>query len=123
MNINTYLNAILGVILVGVITYYHIKTTTLKLELTKAEQHSLVLSVNNDTLKQTITDNNKRLEELSTKMTQSKAQLAEWKAKPEQVKYETIYKYIPKYIDVKKDDCETTKSVINAVRNINFDEL
>lgn len=78
------------------------------------------LTVNNVALKSSITEQNKAIKALSVDVGLKEEELVEWQNKPAKIRYKTIYKEIPEYVDMRKETCENTKSIIDVARNYNF---
>lgn len=118
-----YVYAAIATIVLGGWVYYDGVVSSLERQVLTLERKVAVVSANSVTLKATIKDNNDRIAKQKIELDIRTAELGEWKNKPEKVRYETIYKYIPEWVDVRREDCETTKSVIDAARNTDFNRV
>ena len=63
------------------------------------------------------------VEALEVDRNSSLTKLQEWKNKPAEVRYKTIYKTIYKEGVVKSNECKDIKSMLNDVKLINFNSL
>jgi len=85
------------------------KVANLQLEV---ERYSNIITLQNDRIKQL-----KIQEQLHRK------ELNRWKSLPPEVKYKVIYRTKYKIKKVKSNECKDIKTIINGVRNINYNEL
>jgi hypothetical protein len=79
-----------------------------------------VKSSNLVTLRASFEDAERESKRLNKIVVDKSLELDKWRSKPDVVKYKTIYKWLPAGIDIKKDDCETLKNTISAIRHIEF---
>jgi len=103
--------------------YYDGKVSSLENEVAVLERKLVVAGVNSTTLKATIKETNARIAKQQINLDKRNKELDEWKHKPVKVRYKTIYKHIPQWVDVRREDCETTKSVIDAARHTDFNGM
>jgi hypothetical protein len=71
------------------------------------------------TLQESLNAQNDAILKLSKDRESAEEELHKRKNKKEKVKYRVIYKNLEK-LDLKDDNCENLKNVINAVRNTTF---
>jgi len=116
-NISWYISGALLVFLLATGIYSAAVIGNLEEEIVALKVSNALTVVQHNTLKDTLTKNNKRIQRLSTTLTAKQAALEEWKNKPPHIKYRTIYKELPD-IDLRKDDCETLKNVVDIARRI-----
>lgn len=121
--VTKYAYAAIVTIVLGGWVYYDGVVNSLEKQVLTLERKVAVMSANSVTLKATIKDNNDRIAKQKIELDIRITELGEWKNKPEKVRYETIYKHVPEWVDVRREDCETTKSVIDAARNTDFNRL
>ena len=72
-------------------------------------------------MKNSIEEQNSKIESLKSDRAKKEEQLKEWKAKPTKIRYKVLYK--TKYLEVKSNDCKDIKNSLNAVRRINYNSL
>ena len=117
---------IAGTILVGSLFYNGIlkfEVNDLRDEVVTLEMKLNESSMNNQVLKGAIQTRNEVIEDYRLALAENQNELDEWKSRPEKVRYNTIYKNIPVNVDIRGEDCETTKRAIDAVRAINFNNI
>ena len=83
----------------------YIELANYKLEVTR---YKTVLDTQNSSIKQ-----------LKVKDTQYKEKLKAWESQPPKVKYKTIYKIR----EVRSNDCQKIKGIINSIRHTDFSSL
>jgi len=74
-------------------------------------------------LEAVIETQNKAINELKVSEEKHLAELEEWKNKPAEVKYKYIKDIIYKDKEVKSNDCEDIKAVIDNVRKLDFSRM
>ena len=79
--------------------------------------------MNNRVLKGSIKTQNDAIAAVSIDLAKKQKELDEWKNKPEKIRYNTIYKNLPLTLDIRKEDCETTKDAITTIRSIDFNAI
>lgn len=118
--------AIAGTILVGSLFYNGVlkfKVDGLRDEVGVLEMKLNEERMNNNVLKGSIKTQNDAIAATSIALDKKQKELDEWKNKPEKIRYNTIYKNLPLTIDIRKEDCETTKDAITAIRSIDFNAI
>ena len=70
-----------------------------------------------------ITRQNMAVKNISADYNRTMKELEEWKTKPPEIRYNTIYKYIPRKVVESEDSCENTKNYLDAVRSIDINKL
>lgn len=77
------------------------------------------LQSSNKEFKKTVANQNEAVSKIAIDLDEARRILDEWKAKKPEVRYEVIYKIR----EVKSNDCNITKDVLNSVRNLDFKRL
>lgn len=113
---------LVGVVLVltlGAWSYYESKITRLTIEindlddkLVKVRGSLAVEEANNMMLRSTISDMNKETAELEDTYKQIAAKYANLKDKPDNARYEVVYKYLTKE---SSNECEDIKNAVNGL--------
>jgi len=124
--LNIYKNLIIGgiaiALLVGLYTYIgSLKTQIDKLEI-KVGQWQVKYSNEqrqSDLLRNAVKTQNAEVTRLKHDKELADIKLSDWKAKPAVIKYKTI----TKVRTVRSNECPEVKSIINTVRQIDFDTL
>lgn len=96
------------------------KVDSLESSLQSSQVKVLTGEVNLRTCKASLTKQNEKFESLSADYDNARSAVEHWKAKPAEVRYKYIYKTIGK---VKSNECNDTKSMLDSVRNIDFNSL
>lgn len=73
----------------------------------------------NEELKRVIHVSNEKLSKISVDLDKARQSLDEWKAKKPEIRYEVIYKIR----EQKSNDCNTTKNVLDSIRNLDYSRL
>lgn len=73
----------------------------------------------NEELKKEILISNESLSKISVDLDKAKQSLDEWKSKKPEIRYEVIYQIR----EVKSNDCNTTKNVLDSIRNLDYSRL
>lgn len=73
----------------------------------------------NEELKKEILISNESLSKISVDLDKAKQSLDEWKSKKPEIRYEVIYKIR----EQKSNDCNTTKNVLDSIRNLDYSRL
>lgn len=112
---------ICGIILTQYIKIQHLNTdiSNLRTALAYSEVSLTKLEESNRELNRSILVQNDAIELMAINKSKIDAEYAEWKAKPAKVRYEVIYKMR----EVKSDDCEDIKSVLDSSKSIDFNSL
>jgi cell division protein FtsL len=124
--LNFYKNAIIAgvvaILIISVPTYiYTLKKTIAELNMSILESRVELANEQrqSELFKSALDSQTKEIENLAVDKTKADMKLAEWKAKPDKIKYEVIYKIR----EVKSDECEDIKNVIDSVRNLDYERL
>ena len=128
--ISKYAVAILGT-MVGMLAvsllvthlYYKKVVTARDLDIAGLTTELVEERMNNSTLKHTIEDSNARAIALNTRLEEKRAEVVVLSNKPEKIRYHTIYKHVPEYVDMKVESCENTKAAVSAIRAANFNDI
>lgn len=97
----------------GVVSGLEDDIVELKLDLRSVEINKFRLEASIDELNKITTEN-------AIDAYEKNLELDAWKAKPEKIRYNTIYKYLDRNITFKDESCENTRTVIDAIRNAKF---
>ena len=117
-----YVSGGLALLLVGTGIYNKIEVSGLESDVSDAKLE-LSKCINQSNLyKMSLDEQTKLIELVRVDYQGSLLELDKWRNKPEKVKYETVYVYIPK-IEYKKGDCNDTKLLIDSIGNINYSDL
>ena len=118
---NKYL--LLGVIVIAVFLIGGAYTYFIKSELEKVQASYLdqgkelaIEKANSITAKATIESQNRAIDSQKVEYSEKLQELEDWKNKPSEVKYKEIIKYR----EVKSNECEDIKDVINSMRGTSF---
>ena len=118
---NKYL--LLGVIVIAVFLIGGAYTYFIKSELEKVQASYLdqgkelaIEKANSITAKATIESQNNAIESQKVEYSEKLQELEDWKNKPSEVKYKEVIKYK----EVKSNECEDIKAVINSMRGTSF---
>jgi hypothetical protein len=115
-NIFKYTTAALIAILITTVVLYNFKVKSLNTQILELQLNIRTLEMNKMTLKESLNAQNDAILKLSSDREVAEEELIKWKNKKEKVKYKVIYKNLEK-LDLKDDDCENLKNVIDVVRN------
>lgn len=121
--IRDYAIAGLSIAIVVLWGWTSIEIGSLEDEVRILELEATELNMNITSLKGGIDTQNSKIEKMKADREENLAELEIWKSKPAEIRYNTIYKKIPEYIDMRVENCEQTKTIIDAARSINFNEL
>ncbi len=118
---NKYL--LLGVIVIAVFLIGGAYTYFIKSELEKVQASYLdqgkelaIEKANSITAKATIESQNNAIESQKVEYSEKLQELEDWKNKPSEVKYKEVIKYK----EVKSNECEDIKNIINSMRSTSF---
>jgi len=121
-----YLIITASLLILSIFTLQYIKTqrqetkiANLNTEIAYNEITISKLKNGNEELKKAINISNEKLSKISVDLDKARQTLDEWKRKPPEVRYEVIYKIR----EVKSNDCNTTKDVLNSIRNLDYSRL
>ena len=88
------------------------------------EMDKMGLKFERDNFEATIDTVNAKIELLATNEAKAIKDLEEWKSKPAEIKYETIYKTIPKeVIKYKEGNCEDGLELNRAIAEMKYEDL
>ena len=106
------------VFLIGGAYSYFIKSELEKVQAEHSEQSKelAIEKANNVTAKATIKSQNDAIENQKVELSEKLQELQEWKNQPP----ETRYKEVIKYKEVKSNECEDIKNIINSIRSTSF---
>jgi len=92
-------------------------------EVTQLTTELVVVNNNATRLRNSIAVQNTAIDKLTLDITTRSIELEEWRNKPAEIRYNTIYKEIPAYVDMRKESCENTKAIIDVARNYDFNAI
>jgi hypothetical protein len=125
-NLFMYLSVLLGFLLLVSGSYSYIKIDNLEDTLVKKEKSITDFTISLSKQEQATSEcvlataiQNKDIEVLRAQNDNAKFELEKWKNKPAEIKYQNIVKIR----EVKSNECNDTKNVLDAVRNIDFNIL
>jgi hypothetical protein len=111
------------VFLLGYLMFSVYKIEGLRTELLESKNSTLIAEKQSNEYKSALDLQSLEIEHLRVDVNTSKTKLEQWKALPAQIRYETIYKYIPKQVILERGDCNDTKMLIDSIRAIDFNSL
>lgn len=121
-----YAIATATLLVLGIFTYQYIyiqkQNTTianLNTELSYSQHTATQLRNGNEALKRAISVSNENLSSIKVDLDKARQTLDEWKAKKPEIRYEVIYKIR----EQKSNDCNTTKNVLDSIRNLDYSRL
>ena len=100
-----------------------IQITNLEEEVLQLTTELVVVNNNATRLRNSIAVQNTAIDELTLDVTSKKAELEGWQNKPAEIRYNTIYKKVPVYVNIKEETCENTKAVIDVARQYDFNAI
>jgi len=121
-NLFEYVSGGLALLLIGSGLYNKVEVSGLENDVAKTQIELLECKSQSRLYKLSLNNQTKMIEALRVDYNVSIMQLEEWRIKPPEFRYETIYKYIPK-IEYIKGDCNDTKALINSISTINYNSL
>lgn len=77
------------------------------------------LQSSNKEFKKTVANQNEAVSKIAIDLDEARRSLDEWKAKKPEIRYEVIYQKIPT-IEVKSNECEDIKIMLDDIRNSGF---
>ena len=106
------------IFLIGGAYNHFIKSELEKVQAEYSEQSKelAIEKANNVTAKATIKSQNDAIENQKVELSEKLQELQEWKNQPP----ETRYKEVIKYKEVKSNECEDIKNIINSIRSTSF---
>ena len=110
--------AVAVIFLIGGAYTYFIKSELEKVQASYLDQGKelAIEKANNVTAKATIKSQNDAIENQKVELSEKLQELQEWKNQPP----ETRYKEVIKYKEVKSNECEDIKNIINSIRSTSF---
>ena len=118
---NKYL--LLGAIVKAVFSIGGAYTYFIKSELEKVQASYLdqgkelaIEKANNTVIKATIESQNNAIESQKVEYSEKLQELEDWKNKPSEIKYKEVIKFK----EVKSNECEDIKNIINSMRSTSF---
>ena len=120
---NLYVVAGLSMLITFSVAYHYATVNTLEKKLLKVQKDLADEIVKSTLYKSALDLQSLEIEHLRVDVNTSKTKLEQWKALPTQIRYETIYKYIPKQVILERGDCNDTKMLIDSIRAIDFNSL
>lgn len=110
--------AVTIVFLIGGAYTYFIKSELEKVQAKFSEQGKelAIEKANNTVIKATIESQNNAIESQKVEYSEKLQELEDWKNKPSEVKYKEVIKYK----EVKSNECEDIKNIINSMRSTSF---
>jgi len=122
-SIKDYIIATLAAAIISLQLFTSLEISGLEKTLLSSQLEVAESRMVSSTYENIVKSNNTRIVALGAMLTTKRAELAKWEDTPVEVRYETVYKHIATDINMTKDDCETTKKVIDAVRITDFDGI
>jgi hypothetical protein len=124
--LNVYKNLIVGGVIIALLLGLYFYVHSLKVQITdlRSTLKDSYIELANEKLqsaryKAALDAQNKEIEDARFNESLAKSELEKWKALPPKIKYKTI----TKIREVKSNDCEQIKAVIDDVRHIDFSSL
>lgn len=110
--------AVTIVFLIGGAYTYFIKSELKKVQAEFSEQGKelAIEKANNTVIKATIESQNKAIDSQKVELAEKLQELEDWKNQPPEIKYKEVIKYR----EVKSNECEDIKNVINSIRSTSF---
>ena len=109
---------VIAVFLIGGAYTYFIKSELEKVQASYLDQGKelAIEKANSITAKATIESQNNAIESQKVEYSEKLQELEDWKNKPSEVKYKEVIKYK----EVKSNECEDIKNIINSIRSTSF---
>lgn len=101
------------------VQYLKMDIADLKSQLKDSEIAVANYKLENTRYKDAVALQNRKVEQMRKRENDAISKLREWKSKPAEVRYKTIYKTR----EVKSNECADIKNVISSVRYIDYDSL
>ena len=122
-NLFQYLSAALGVAILALGSGYYIETTSLERDLALSQRDYADCKIERNGFISALEFQSQEITELEVDYNSSIIDLEMWRSKPPDIKYKTVYKYIPQEVNLTRGECNDTKQLIGAIRHIDFSEL
>ena len=109
---------VIAVFLIGGAYTYFIKSELEKVQASYLDQGKelAIEKANSITAKATIESQNNAIESQKVEYSEKLQELEDWKNQPPEIKYKEVIKYR----EVKSNECEDIKNVINSIRSTSF---
>ena len=109
---------VIAVFLIGGAYTYFIKSELEKVQAEFSEQGKelAIEKANNTVIKATIESQNKAIDSQKVELAEKLQELEDWKNQPSEVKYKEVIKFK----EVKSNECEDIKNIINSMRSTSF---
>lgn len=108
----------LGIALGTLFIIYQLRVGGLKEDVLELQLELRTSEMNYSTVKSSLKEQNGIIEILRVETDKKDDEIAKWKSLPPKVRYNVIYKTLPADINLTKDDCETTRRVIDSIRGL-----
>lgn len=118
-----YVSGFLGAVLVALGIYTYMTVNGLKLELSETRVSVVTAKADYNMCRDTVSKQNEKIDAVKVEYGEAVKKLDEWKAKPAEIRYNTIYKYVPRKVVENEDTCENIELYIDAVRHIDYNGL
>ena len=110
--------------LVTIVTTYHLTAVNgLNKQVDKLADGLKVCEASNSKSNDALNTQTAYIIELEVDYKTNVQELEEWEALPPEIRYNTIYKYMPSEVIVERGDCNDTKNLIDSIRTIDFSKL
>lgn len=105
-------------LLISIIYNYFIKSELEKVQAkySKQTEELAVEKANNIAMRASIENQNKAVEKIKVDLENNLKEFEEWKNQPVEVKYREVIRYK----EVKSNECEDIKNIINSIRSTSF---
>lgn len=125
MGITKYVYFAVALAFVGTIGFYKITIGNLEAEVALLERSAVVKEFSLDDCKKAIKIQNSAIASMNDVIVEKKEKLDNWKAKPAEIRYNTVYEKIYVYVDKNSTTgkCDELKNVIDGIRLIDFSNL
>lgn len=100
------------------IGYHYVVVDNLEKDVLRLKNDLILAMSDSASCQKAIDLQNLAIQGLSADYDKAKNELDEWKRKPPQVKYKTIYKRIPVEVNATRSDCKDIKGILNAVKEM-----
>ena len=118
-----YVSGFLGAVLVALGIYTYMTVNGLKLELSETRVSVVTAKADYNMCRSAVGKQNNKIAAVQVDYSEAVKKLDQWKAKPVEIRYNTIYKYIPRKVVENEDTCENIKLYIDAIRHIDYNGL
>ena len=115
---NILIVAVAVIFLISGAYNHFIKSELEKVQAEYSEQSKelAIEKANNTVIKATIESQNKAIDSQKVELAEKLQELEDWKNQPPEIKYKEVIKYR----EVKSNECEDIKAVINSMRGTSF---